>query len=120
MHIAKRFASRGWESIITHIVPLSESVVHEFYSNMNNFNDSASFTIYFRGQYIDVDPSVLAHCLGIPRAHKPTYPYSTRTRPSPNIIANFLSQQQLNFQDKEFTTKKFTFGHLILRGCLFP
>lgn len=45
MHIAERFRSRSWESIITHIVPPSESRVHEFYSNMHNFID-LSFLLF--------------------------------------------------------------------------
>ncbi|KAB1219405.1 hypothetical protein CJ030_MR3G001112 [Morella rubra] len=114
MHVAECFQSRGWESMITDIVPPSTSVIHELYSNMHNFIDATSFIVYFRGQSIEVDPSVLTHCLSLPRVYKPTYPYSDKTRPSINEIANYLAQKQLKFKAKEFTSKLFNSEHLIL------
>lgn len=91
MQILERFLSRGWGSWVTNISPPSKAMVHDFYSNMHNFNDSESFTVFFQGQHIDVDPSILAHWLGIPRVHMPMYPYPVKTRPSPNTIANYLA-----------------------------
>ncbi|KAB1219567.1 hypothetical protein CJ030_MR3G012363 [Morella rubra] len=87
LRFSDKIVSRGWEGLLTKLIPPSEEVVREFYSNIHAISDINSFAIYFCGTFLDVHPFFLAQCLSIPRVNHPVFPYNASARPSPSTMA---------------------------------
>lgn len=63
----------GWGSLLSGFVGHLNTLVQEFYSNIE-IVDSVSFFVFIWGHYLDIDANVLHRVLSIHEVNYPEYP----------------------------------------------
>ncbi|KAB1210613.1 hypothetical protein CJ030_MR6G010297 [Morella rubra] len=91
--VSSYFSSRHWDPFLqdlTHLVPPA-LLVREFYSNFFDVDEaSLSFSVFIRGQRLQVSPDVIASLFGVVRVPEPVYPYVESSHEPPSFEAMSL------------------------------
>lgn len=103
MTLSSQLLSRGWGPLLTKVTPPTKILINEFYSNIQNITGFTSFSVYIRGNIIDITPQSLAKSLGIPFVERLIFPCSANNCPPMTTIASFRAKRTI----RKITSKEF-------------
>lgn len=106
-------------SLTYQFTPPPENLVKEFYSNIFNIS-SSSFSIYIRGNIININHLSLAEYLGIPHVERPIYLYNVNNCPPMTVVASLMVKRTIRiFKHKEFPSSLFAPENIIASRIIF-
>ncbi|KAB1205949.1 hypothetical protein CJ030_MR7G016929 [Morella rubra] len=89
--IPSALRARDWEPLLNPVSPPSKLLVREFYANIYAIDKpSSSFTIYLRGHYPHVIPTLISNLYGLRCVPDPTFPYVDDATPSMDAMTTLL------------------------------
>ncbi|KAB1220476.1 hypothetical protein CJ030_MR3G015729 [Morella rubra] len=113
--IPSALRARDWEPLLNPVSPPSKLLVREFYANIHAIDKpSSSFTIYLRGHYLRVTPTLISNLYGLRPVPDPTFPYANDAAPSMDAMTTLLFRHPVPYLGKALNTTNFTVENHVL------